>query len=95
MIKINDLVLFDIILLYHRQMDCNHNHANEHVLDDHCHDDNHEHTSICHQCGKVHSVYFIKEHHCLEETLSVKKESLHEQCSQKYFSTRAPPLLIN
>ena len=70
MIKINDLVLFDIVLLYHRHMDCNHNHANEHVHIDHCHDDNHEHTSICHQCGKVHSVYFIKEHHCLEETLS-------------------------
>ena len=71
----------------------NHAHANEHV--NHCHDDNHEHTLVCHQCGKVHSVYFIKEHHCLEETLSTKKENLRDQYIEHYFSTRAPPLLIN
>ena len=70
-------------------------HVNEHTHSEHCHDNDHIHSSVCYQCGKVHSVYFIKEHHCLEETLSVKKESLHEQCSQKYFSTRDPPLLIN
>ena len=72
-----------------------HNHMNEHVPSEDCHKDNHIHSSVCHQCGKVHSVYFIKEHHCLEETLSIKIESLHEQCSQTYFFTRAPPLLIN
>ena len=72
-----------------------HDHVNEHTPTEHCHDNDHIHSSVCYQCGKVHSVYFIKEHHCLEETLSTKKEGLHEQCSQKYFSTRAPPLLIN
>ena len=78
-----------------------HDHVNEHTHTEHCHDNDHIHDNhhihnlVCHQCGKVHSVYFIKEHHCLEETLSTKKESLHEQCFQKYFSTRAPPLLIN
>ena len=72
-----------------------HDHINEHIHADDCHDDKHIHTTICHHCGKVHSVYFIKEHHCLEETLSAKKESLHEQCSHKNFSTRAPPHLIN
>ena len=72
-----------------------HDHVNEHIHTDHCYDDDHLQGSVCHQCGKVHSVYFIKEHHCLEETLSTKRESLHEQCSQKHFSTRAPPFLIN
>ena len=75
---------------------CNsHDHVKEHSHAEDCYDDNHLHNTICHQCGKVHSVYFIKEHHCLEETLSTKKENLHEQCFQKYFSTRAPPLQIN
>ena len=64
-------------------------------ISDHIHDDNHMHVTICHHCGEVHSVYFIKEHHCLKETLSAEKESLHEQCFQKHFYTRAPPLLIN
>ena len=72
-----------------------HNHVDEHFPTEDSHKDNHIHSSVCHQCGKVHSVYFIKEHHCLEETLSKKIESLHEQCSQEYFFTRAPPLLIN
>ena len=72
-----------------------HNHVDEHFPTEDSHKDNHIHSFVCHQCGKVHSVYFIKEHHCLEETLSTKKESLNEQCSQNYFSTRAPPLLIN
>ena len=72
-----------------------HDHVNEQTHTKHSHDNDRIHSSVCHQCGKVHSVYFIKEHHCLEETLSTEKESLHEQCSQTYFSTRAPPLLIN
>ena len=72
-----------------------HDHVNEHIPPEDCHKDNHIHSSVCHQCGKVHSVYFIKEHHCLEETLSAIIVSLQEQCSQKYFFTRAPPLLIN
>ena len=72
-----------------------HDHMIEHVPTEDCHKGNHIHSSVCHQCGKVHSVYFIKEHHCLEETLSTKIESLHEQCSQEYFFTRAPPLLIH
>ena len=70
-------------------------HVNEHTHTEQCRDSDHIHSSVCHQCGKVHSVYFIKVHHCLEETLSTKKESLHAQCFQNYFSTRAPPLLIN
>ena len=72
-----------------------HDHEDEHTHTDHSHDNDHIQSSVCHQCGKVHSAYFIREHHCLEETLFSKKESLHEQCSQKYCSTRAPPLLIN
>ena len=72
-----------------------HDHVNEHTHTEHCHVSDHINSSVCHQCGKVHSVYFIKEHHCLEETLSTKQESLHEQCLQNSFSTRAPPLLIN
>ena len=72
-----------------------HDHVDEHIPTEDSHKDNHIHSSVCHQCGKVHSVYFIKEHHCLEETLSTIIVSLHEQCSQKYFFTRAPPLLIN
>ncbi len=73
----------------------NHNHTSEHIHNDECHDDRQSHCSVCHQCGKVHSVYFIKEHHCLEETLSATKEDLHQQCFPNHFSTRAPPLLIN
>lgn len=68
-------------------------HSTEHIHVGDCHD--HVHSSVCHQCGKVHSIYFIKEHHCLEETLSSKKENLHEQCYQYFFFTRAPPLLVN
>ena len=73
----------------------NHNHVNEHIHNDDCQDDRQSHCSVCHQCGKVHSVYFIKEHHCLEETLSTTKEDLHQQYFPNHFSTRAPPLLIN
>ena len=47
-------------------------HSTEHIHVGDCHDIQ-SHCSVCHQCGKVHSIYFIKEHHCLEETLSSKK----------------------
>ena len=62
---------------------------------DSSHDNDHSHCSVCHQCGKIHSIFFIKEHHCLEETLSDKKHDLQEQLFRNFFFTRAPPLLID
>ena len=47
---------------------------------------------ICNHCGKSHSQYFIKEHHCLMETLSQTVINLQEQCSKNNFQTRDPPL---
>ena len=76
----------------------------EHKHDKHCHHDNHCHhdeheiatdVQVCHQCGKVHSIFFIKEHHCLEETLSTKLIILLEQSHKNFFSTRAPPYSVN
>jgi hypothetical protein len=70
----------------------------EHKHDNHCHHDEHEiatDVQVCHQCGKVHSVFFIKEHHCLEETLSTKLIILLEQTHKNFFSTRAPPYPVN
>ena len=55
-----------------------------------CHD-NEPH--ICNHCGKSHSQYFIKEHHCLMETLSHIVINLKEQCFKTNFQTRDPPLL--
>ena len=48
--------------------------------------------NICHQCGRVHTKYFIKEHHCLMEILAVFKDSLTEQCVIHNFQSRDPPL---
>jgi len=48
--------------------------------------------NLCHQCGKLHTKYFIKEHHCLMEILAVFKESLKEQCVIYDFQSRDPPL---
>ena len=61
----------------------------------HDHDHDHTHCSVCHQCGQIHSIFFIKEHHCLEETLCDKKQNLQELIFQNFFLTRAPPLLID
>lgn len=59
---------------------------------EHCdHDDHHDHDSLCHQCGKVHSIFFIQEHHCLEETLREFFGFLFEQITPSSFKTRAPP----
>tara|TARA_Y100000287_G_scaffold178161_1_gene170536 strand:+ start:450 stop:674 length:225 start_codon:yes stop_codon:yes gene_type:complete len=69
----------------------------KHIHISECADSSHDHLdcSVCHQCGKVHSIFFIKEHHCLEETLCDKKQNLQEQLFQNFFFTRAPPLLID
>ncbi len=65
----------------------------ERTLHHHEHHEHHEHHSdgVCHQCGKIHSVFFIKEHHCLEETLSTFFRHLIEQSTPVPFQTRAPP----
>ena len=55
-----------------------------------CHDNE---SHICNHCGKSHSQYFIKEHHCLMETLSQILIDLKEQCFKTNFQTRDPPLL--
>tara|TARA_B100001057_G_scaffold73292_1_gene67637 strand:+ start:1741 stop:1971 length:231 start_codon:yes stop_codon:yes gene_type:complete len=47
---------------------------------------------LCHQCGQVHSQFFIKEHHCLMEILADFQASLSEQCSISNFQSRDPPL---
>ncbi len=49
--------------------------------------------NLCHQCGKVHSKFFIKEHHCLMQILAEFHDSLEEQCSLYNFQSRDPPLL--
>ncbi len=48
--------------------------------------------SLCHQCGKIHTKFFIKEHHCLMEVLANFQASLKEQCSLYNFQSRDPPL---
>jgi len=70
----------------------------EHKHEDHCCHDEHEITPsahVCHQCGKVHSIFFIKEHHSLVETLLTELITLLEQTHKNFFSTRAPPYLVN
>ena len=47
---------------------------------------------LCNQCGKVHTKFFIKEHHCLMEVLAHFQASLTEQCSKYNFQSRDPPL---
>ena len=66
------------------------NSLHDHEITDVC---NHTHEQhLCNQCGKVHTKYFIKEHHCLRETLSEYKVRLTEQCNQYNFKSRDPPL---
>ena len=60
-----------------------------HKLNEICSNENDQH---CHQCGQVHTKFFIKEHHCLLEVLATLQASLTEQCSIYNFQSRDPPL---
>ena len=61
-----------------------------HQLAEVCSNESEQH--ICHQCGHVHTKFFIKEHHCLLEVLATFQDSLTEQCSIYNFQSRDPPL---
>ncbi len=61
-----------------------------HILTEICSHESEQH--LCHQCGHVHTKFFIKEHHCLLEVLATFQDRLTEQCSVYNFKSRDPPL---
>ncbi len=71
-------------------MCCEKTDVHEHELAEVC--SNQSEQNLCHQCGKVHTKFFIKEHHCLMEVLAYFQASLKEQCNQYNFKSRDPPL---
>ena len=55
-----------------------------------CSHENEQH--LCNQCGKIHTKFFIENHHCLLEVFSSYQENLEEQYSIYHFQSRDPPL---
>ena len=75
-----------------------HNHPThshqEHVCHHDDHDHDHDHEQVCGQCGKLHSKYFIENHHCICQTLFNIPSKDFEECIISNLHTRAPPASI-
>lgn len=75
--------------------------ANMNTITDQCKEFIHEHehhdcnvsdnVHLCGQCGKLHSKYFIEEHHCLCQALSTYQTEDFEEYISTNFLSRAPP----
>ena len=69
----------------HKEHVCHHDDSHKHE----CSAD--DHNQVCGQCGKLHSKYFIENHHCICQTLFNVPSKHFEEYIVCNFHTRSPP----